>query len=498
MASEKLDSDRLGLVEKALSDFVPDVLEETKAPGACIAIVGAGGAVLDLAYGFSDLGARTPLAPSNTVRAGSMSKVYTATAAMQLVERGVVSIDAPVEEYVGFPVRNGVDGAAVQVRDLMTHRSGLTSDCACCSWGPVEPLREHLETDFAEARHDVYRGGFSPKWSGRLGERYAYSNTGIALLGLLVEAANPEGMSLADFVEAQILEPLSMRDTVFAPLHDHHLRRPDLTARLTTGYMRVGSAHLPSPDIHFADWPAGTVLTTPRDHCQLLHHYLQILRGEGGILHADTVRMMLTPHVGSGDGGTGLVWNLANIAQRTTYFAHGGAHWHGWTNAARAYPELGYAIVVSVNQWNLMEDPATPRYLEAELIADFVCDHLLLAPPSARERRDGMWKRSFIAGVVIAERAVRLGIDPIPDHVVAELIPVEDGSLDVEALKLGIRVFPVRPSPEDVVRWVVTQRFVPAEEMRLVLRSVGCAIANPILPLIPPRQIGSVLETRPA
>lgn len=503
--TETVDASALQELGNDLDAFVPVVMDQCRTPGISVALRLADGTTWASAYGSADLTSGTPMTPGTTVRAGSMSKPYTATAVMQLVESGVIGLDEPIGAHLPFPVVNPLGNRDVTVLDLLTHRSGLAGDMGSSSWEPVEPLAQHLAASFIESRYDVYGGRFGPKWSAPVGETYQYCNTGVALLGLLVELTNPDGLSFADYVGAKILDPLGMAETVFAPVHEQAVRRADLVERLCTGYVQLGPLRLPTPTVHIADWPCGTVLTTPRDHLRLLVAFLNGGQAEGcRILGPGTVQSMLTRHVDTLGGGVGLIWNLSNQGKEHEFFAHGGAHMYGWTNTARAYPCLGLAVVVSVNQWNLLEDPGAPRYLEAEMIADYVVDRVLLS--AARSGAPGPGNRarkaSLLMGVVLAERWARLGLDQWPSQFLAEMIAsahsVSAGQVgwNAGALREGFEAFLSRPSPDQVVRWMVTQPLLPAEELRSLLRDLGCLADNPILPAIPLRQVAAVLAAQ--
>jgi CubicO group peptidase (beta-lactamase class C family) len=400
---------------EALQADIPHILRLTRAPGLNLAIARRGGVIWQAGFGYADLERKIPMTADTVTRSGSMGKTYTATAVMQLVERGVLELDAPVNRYLdGWKIVNPLGGREVTVRDLLTHRSGLASNGAWSVFTTPRPLAEHVPAAYAREHNDYY-GGVVPTWRSKPGEKYEYSNLGIATLGYLVEVTNPEKLSFSEYVQKHIIDPLGMTSTQFPPVQDEAHVRPDIWKRTSKGYIGLGPLRVPTPPIYFEDYPAGTVVTRPADHVRLL---LAMMNGgrynDYQLLEPETVEQMLTPQVDLKAASepslaptvqVGLVWNLRNWGTPLRSFEHSGAHMWGWTNRFIAFPELDAAIAVFTNHWSLPNDPAT-RYKEASLIVDFVRSWL------ERERagtlkpvpeRSWAWKVSYVAGLMTVD-----------------------------------------------------------------------------------------------
>src|SRR5262245_17605393 len=322
-------------LEAMLDELVPRALQVTGTPGLALAIARGGEIVLERGYGLADVESGRPMRPETVTHAGSMSKLYTAVAVLQLVEAGRLALDEPVASYVDFPVDNPLGERPITVRDLMQHTSGLTPDAAGCDVAGYVPLDELIRDGYARDTFDDY-GGTLPRWSAKVGERWQYSNFGISTLGCLVELRNPDGLSHAEYVRTRILDPLGMTSSDFPPRWLPGEVRGDLLEKCSTGYAGYGPVALPTLPVYISAYPAGALLTTPGDHIKLL---LVLAHGGSPILDRESVDAMLAPAVPMGDGGfTGLVAQITRRGEPEEAFGHWGAIMWGWWNVSLAFP----------------------------------------------------------------------------------------------------------------------------------------------------------------
>lgn len=169
-------------------------------PGASVAIVSHGKVVFRKAYGFADVGQTVPAKPETNYRLASVTKQFTATAVLMLVDRGKLSLDSRLTEVLpGAPqyTRN------ITVRHLLTHTSGLVDYEDLI---PDSQTVQVLDRDVLALLNKIDSVYFPP------GAKYKYSNSGYALLALVVEAVSRQ--SFATFLKQQIFDPLGMDRTV--------------------------------------------------------------------------------------------------------------------------------------------------------------------------------------------------------------------------------------------------------------------------------------------
>jgi CubicO group peptidase (beta-lactamase class C family) len=173
---------------------------EGRVPGASLLVLREGRTLLQLSRGMADLESARDVGPSTNFRLASISKQFTAAAVLLLVQDGVLVLDAPVRRWLpSLP-----DAAAgVTLRHLLSHRGGLLDYEELVAEPAPRQLRDADVLTLVE-RED--RTLFAP------GSDYRYSNTGYALLGLVVERAS--GRSFQDFLASRIFQPLGMRATL--------------------------------------------------------------------------------------------------------------------------------------------------------------------------------------------------------------------------------------------------------------------------------------------
>ena len=432
---------------EALADYIPHVMRLNGTPGLNLAVARRGRVIWEHGFGFADLAQRTPMTAATVAHSGSMAKVYTSVAALQLVERGALQLDAPINAYLtDFRIENPFGKRDITLEDLLTHRSGLNGNAAGATYRHPAPLKDHVREGYAKETFRSYRGSWRKRWLGEVGGQFTYSNFGMATVGYLVEIMNPERLSFSDYVYRNIIAPLGMTSTQFPPVQAPPHVRDEIAARYSTGYAMFGHVVLPTPTIYFGDFPAGTVVTTPGDHIRLIMALANQGRfGDCQLLEPQTVANMLTPHT---DVPTSVVTNepvkfglglqVCAFDKPGFWFGHGGAHMWGWVNNFRAFPRLDFAYAVFTNHWTIL--PA--RVAESLMIEDFIKTWIgneIGGTPVDRSPAgaEWAWKTSYAIGVVFTEHLMGvLGIEEaLPAGVVEAM--AQDAKLYLEAANVG-------------------------------------------------------------
>jgi N-acyl-D-amino-acid deacylase len=182
-------------VDELLKEFDrPDV------PGATVAVFRDGHVMLAKGYGLANLKEHTPAGPRTDYRIASLSKQFTAMCVMLLKERGSLSYDDPVVKFLpDFPEI----GQRITVRQLLGHTSGLVDYEDLIAPSQTAQLKDRDVLELLQRQPGTY---FAP------GTQYRYSNTGYALLALIVEKSS--GKDFATFIKENIFLPLGMTESV--------------------------------------------------------------------------------------------------------------------------------------------------------------------------------------------------------------------------------------------------------------------------------------------
>lgn len=279
------------LTEADLTTFfdglVPFALERGDVAGGVIAVVKDGKLLFARGYGYADLETRAVPSPQTTLfRPGSVSKLFTWTAAMQLVEQGKLDLDADVNQYLDFKIPPR-DGKPITLRNLMTHTPGFEDTGKGLL--PASPDDVDLEK---------YLKSHLPARIFPPGEIVAYSNYGCGLTGYIVQRVS--GERFEDYVAKHIFAPLDMQHSSFAqPLP------PALAALMSKGYVSASDGK-PHPFEAVDPAPAGALSSTAADMANFMIAQLQDGRfGDTRILEQATAELMHSPQHTSAPGLNG-------------------------------------------------------------------------------------------------------------------------------------------------------------------------------------------------
>jgi CubicO group peptidase (beta-lactamase class C family) len=234
-------------LDKALDQYLTAAHDIWKFQGA--ALVAKDGKVLfQKGYGMANIELGVPNTPEMKFQIGSITKQFTATAIMQLAERGLLSVDDPITKYLpDYPKETG---DKITIHHLLTHTSGIpsyTSDSEFMERKALPVTLQELMATFKDRPLE-----FEP------GEKYNYSNSGYIVLGAIIEAVS--GKSYEDYIRQNILEPLGMTNSGY----DH---REKIIANRAAGYTQDENGDLRNADFIDMSTPfsAGALYSTVGD-----------------------------------------------------------------------------------------------------------------------------------------------------------------------------------------------------------------------------------------
>ena len=303
-------------LETAVNAVIEPMMKTNQAVGMTLSIVKDGEVLLAKGYGESEPG-EDIRADHHLFRIASITKTFTATAIMQLIERGAINLDDPVSNYIdefSFPEKFS---RQITIRDLLAHRGGL----------------EEVMNFIYAADPDSYRPIAQwtplsqPSRVRQPGSTTTYANWGYSILGLVVE--NVSGMPWEDYMEANIFAPLGMSSTTAKqPLTrgDPGGMPENLRARLAKIYLIDGDGHKPWRYELLLASPGGAISSTATDMARYMLAHLNDGRlGDATILSAASARLMrepLFPNRRADQYGFGFI--LQKIGQHDTIRHDGG------------------------------------------------------------------------------------------------------------------------------------------------------------------------------
>jgi CubicO group peptidase (beta-lactamase class C family) len=373
-------------LEAWLDGYMPYALQSGDIAGAVVVVVKDGEVLLQKGYGYADLATGTPVDPERHLfRPGSISKLFTWTAVMQLVGQGKLDLDADLNQYIDFEIPPK-DGAPATLRQVMTHTAGFEEQIrGLITSNPEElvPLDQALKRWVPERIHEP---GTTP----------AYSNYATALAGYIVERVS--GQTFDDYVDSRILEPLGMRDS--------SLRQPlpaRLLANMSKGYGRASEGKPQDYEL-ISLAPAGSLAATGADMAKFMIAHLQGgALGDTRILDEATARQMHT----TGQASVGPLNRMMLGFYETSMNGHRAISHGGdtsWFHSdLQLFPDDGIGVFVSMNSAG--RDGA-PLLIRDNLSQGFA-DRYLPGPPapeSTVSKADAELHAQQIAGTYASSR----------------------------------------------------------------------------------------------
>ena len=257
-----------------LDGLLPAQLEREDIAGAVVAVVKDGKVLFAKGYGFSDVEKRKSVSPAETLfRPGSISKLFTWTSVMQLVEQGKLDLDRDVNDYLDYKIPPAFS-KPITLRNVLTHTPGFeetAKELFVADASKMRPLGEYLREHIPGR---IFPPGVTP----------AYSNYATAMAGYIVQRTS--GKPFEQYVADNIFIPLGMGHTTFVqPLP------PNLSSFMSNGYQQASKEAKPYEFVQA--FPAGSVATSAADMCIFMMAHLQDGRwNDKQILKPETAKLM--------------------------------------------------------------------------------------------------------------------------------------------------------------------------------------------------------------
>ena len=405
----------------AFSDSIlPFQLKQENIAGAVIIVVKDGNILFQKGYGYANVAKKTPVTPDGTLfRPGSISKLFTWTAVMQLVEQSKLDLDRDINDYLDFKIP-ATYPQPITLRNLMTHTPGFEEtikDLIVTSGSKVIPLQQYVSTHMPQR---VYAPGTTP----------AYSNYGATLAGYIVQRVS--GMPFDDYVEKNIFAPLGMSNTTFQqPLP------PQLQPLMSNGYALATSKAKPYEFVVPA--PAGSSATSAVNISHFMIAHLQ--NGEYGgarILKPETVALMHSAQYGANP-------NLPKMALGFYEETRNGHRIIGHGGDTE-YFHSDLHLILDANVGFFISYNSAGRHVtnaRGVLFDMFMDRYFPYMIPSAQKPADAAGDAKLVAGEYISSRRPVTNILSFLGFLSnAKVTPAEDGTITIDSFK-GLDDLPI-------------------------------------------------------
>jgi serine beta-lactamase-like protein LACTB, mitochondrial len=329
-----------------LSLFLHDLQKSSGTPGLSVAVAVNGQIVYAEGAGNADLENLVPATPATVYNIGSVSKVITAVAVMQLVERGNVSLDDPIQKYVPeFPVK---PEGTITIRHLLTHTSGIRHYKRGDFPGTPDNENTRPYASWIDGLK-IFAGEplqFAP------GTRYLYSSYAVNLLQGVVERAS--GQPFEQYLAQNVWRPAGMAATTF-----------DVPARIVPRRARSYRIVDGGPVNYFYNdltykFASGGMMSTVEDLVRFgaAFNHNQLLKSE-------TVAQMAAPQLENDEFEQGIMWRIFRDAKGRTFLNHCGSV-KGFNACVVDYPSEDVVVALAGNG-----EDATPARRAAVAFAQF-------------------------------------------------------------------------------------------------------------------------------
>jgi len=339
----------------AVADVIEAQMEEWSPPGIAVGIFHEGETDTE-AHGIASIETQHPLTPNTLLQIGSISKVFTTTLLMTVVEEGKIDLDIPIITYVpDLPLADAHARATITPRHLVTHMAGFYGD-RFDDHGPGDDAIAKAVAAFGDLRQQTAPG-----------ELWTYCNAGFDLVGRAIELVLDQGFE--EVMRERVFEPLGLeRTTYFAAEAIRHA-------------VSVGHAQEPGEEIRISNpWPiprrsnpAGGISSTVGELLRFARCHMNDGEFDGKrVISVASAREMRRQQTIAEPGQTwGLGWARRELGG-VTILEHTGAT-NGFTARLTTVPERNFAIAVLTN--------ADRGSMSHTKIAEAALDRLLGLPP---------------------------------------------------------------------------------------------------------------------
>ncbi|MFK8010796.1 MAG: serine hydrolase [Marinicellaceae bacterium] len=307
-------------------DALLNDLFEKDGPGGVALVVKDGKTVYRKAFGMANLELGVKMKPDHIFRIGSITKQFTASAILKLVEEGKIKLDADITEYiVDYPTH----GYTITIEQLLNHTSGIKSYTGMKEWGPEERKKSYTPVELV----DYFKNepmDFAP------GEQFRYNNSGYILLGHIIELVS--GKSYEEYIQDNFFTPLKMNNSSYGSASR-------IIKNRAYGYDKNEENYINAPFLSMTQpYAAGSLLSTVDD----VYTWYKAVMADKVISQESRTKAHSSSTLNNGEEtGYGYGWSIGNI-QGSKMVQHGGGI-NGFLTSSLILPEKNVFVAIFSN-----------------------------------------------------------------------------------------------------------------------------------------------------
>lgn len=400
-----------------LTDAIHYEMEQKSLPAVSIVLVDDQQQIWSQSFGMEDAAAEKPADLQTVFRIGSVSKLFTDIGIMQLVEKGEIDLDVPVQTYLPDFQPDNQSGKNITLRQLMSHRAGLIR----------EPRLGHYFDDSGTTLVETVASLNGSPLIYEPESKVKYSNAGIAVVGYVLEQLKDQ--PFAEYLSRQVLQPMGLNNSSFVPT-------PTVEEHLAVGEMwSYDGRRFDAPTFELGMAPAGSMYATITDLGKFMSVLFNGGMGENGsILATETLEKMWEPQFGTGDERNFGLGFALDDQQGHRRVGHGGAI-YGFATQLFALPEekLGAAVVITADGANTISDRLAAYALDLMLavrdgapLPDY--PKTTVIPTDRQEELEGYYRKEEellelerqTGGLIVKMHGIEAGVKEQGDHLIVD------------------------------------------------------------------------------
>ncbi len=419
-----------------IKTFIKKEMSKNKIYGLSVAVVDPNGIVLSEGFGMADKENNIEADRATLFPIASVTKTFTGTAVMQLVEKGLIDLDEPIVNYISeLSLPNGEE-KIITTRMLLTHHSGIHGDILYNWYLPEVSNDPLIYEQVIDLINDV--GTIFPP-----GKLHSYSNAGYSLLGVLIHKVS--GVGYVEYIRSNIFEPLEMNNSIV-------YAGEATNETIAKGYIDKKSTSMPMK----LGIPAGGIALTANDAAKYMMGIIGSYHGDNTLLRQETMLQMMTPQNSDVpldyDFEIGLTWFLQNpIKQLTKYAAHRGELPPYYAMMA-ILPELKAGVFIGVNTNSAADVPeemankiidALYKYQTGKPVLQIKDKEIVSLRKEQLKPYEGIYPNVYFGPMEVKLEGKNLTIKSYAMPTPLVLIPHADSTFSIKVKLLGI-TFPIK------------------------------------------------------